>query len=324
MNRRAVISALGGAAVWPLAARAQQPALPVIGYLSIREFEDLRLAAFRQGLREAGYVEGRNVQIEHRQAAGNDQLPEMAADLVRRRVAVIVAAGGTPAALAAKAATATIPIVFGVAVDPVEVGLVASLAHPGGNVTGVTNLNAQVGPKRLELVHELLPGASVFALLVDPTGPALADPVVRDSQAAARTLGVTLHVLHASSDSHLEAALASVAQLRAAALIISPSTFFTARSERLAALTVRHAVPAIFQYRPFAAAGGLLSYGTNETEYYRPIGVYAGRILKGEKPGDLPVQRSSKVELIVNLKTAKALGLTVPLTLLGRADEVIE
>jgi putative ABC transport system substrate-binding protein len=226
--------------------------------------------------------------------------------------------------LAAKAATATIPIVFGVAVDPVEVGLVASLNRPGGNLTGVTNLNAEVGPKRLELLHELLPAATIIAVLVDPTSPTLAEAFLRDLQAAARALGVRLHVLHATSERDFDAVFATVAQVRASALIIGPGILFVARSEQLAVLAARHAVPTVFQYRPFAAAGGLLSYGSNETEFYRLVGIYAGRILKGEKPADLPVQQSTKVELIINLKTARALSLTIPLPLLGRADEVIE
>ena len=237
---------------------------------------------------------------------------------------LIVAAGGTPSALAAKAATATIPIVFGIAADPVEIGLVASLNRPGGNVTGVTSLNVEVGPKRLELLRELLPSATVFALLVNPATPAVAEPFTRDLQAAARALGLDLHVLHASSEHDFDAVFAALVQLRAGALVIGPDNFFTARSEQLAALTVRHAVPAIYQFRRFAAAGGLMSYGSSETEYYRLVGMYAARILKGEKPRDLPVQQATKVELIINLKTAKALGITVPLPLIGRADEVIE
>jgi putative tryptophan/tyrosine transport system substrate-binding protein len=299
----------------------------VIGFLSSASpdvYAD-RLRTFRQGLKEAGYVEGRNVTIEYLWADGhNDRLATLADRLVRDRVAVIVAAGGTPSAVAAKAATATIPIVFGVAVDPVEAGLVASLNRPGGNLTGVTNLNAEVGPKRIELLHELLPSATSIAVLVDPSGPALADAFTRNLQDAARTLGLKLDVLHASTERDFDTVFAAVARLRADALIIGPGTFFSARSEQLAALTVRHAVPAVFQYRPFAAAGGLLSYGSSETEYYRLVGMYAGRVLKGEKPGDLPVQQATKVELIVNLKTARTLGLTFPLTLLGRADEVIE
>jgi putative ABC transport system substrate-binding protein len=327
-TRREFIVLFGGAAAaWPLAARAQQAAVPVIGFLSSASADvyAIRLRAFRQGLKEAGYVEGQNVEIEYRWGEGhNDRLPAFAAELVRREVTVIAAAGGTPSALAAKAATATIPIVFGVAVDPVEVGLVASLNRPGGNLTGVTNLNAEVGPKRLELLHELLPAATIIAVLVDPTSPTLAEAFLRDLQAAARALGVRLHVLHATSERDFDAVFATVAQVRASALIIGPGILFVARSEQLAVLAARHAVPTVFQYRPFAAAGGLLSYGSNETEFYRLVGIYAGRILKGEKPADLPVQQSTKVELIINLKTARALSLTIPLPLLGRADEVIE
>ena len=226
--------------------------------------------------------------------------------------------------MAAKAATTTIPIVFAVAVDPIKVGFVESLNRPGGNLTGVTNLNVEIVPKRLEVLHALLPTATDFAVLVDPTGPALAEPFVREAQEAARSLGLRLHVLNASSERDFDPAFASVVQLKAAGLIIGPSTFFVARGEQMATLALRYKVPAIYQYRPFAAAGGMMSYGSDETEYYHLVGVYAGRILKGEKPADLPVQQSSKVELIINLKTAKALDLNIPLSLLGRADEVIE
>jgi putative ABC transport system substrate-binding protein len=331
MKRREFISLVGGGGLLLAAkvrrARAQQPAMPVIGFLSSASpdlYSD-RLRTFRQGLKEAGYVEGQNVEIDYRWAEGhNDRLPELAAQLVHRQVTVIAAAGGTPSALAAKAATATIPIVFAVAVDPVEVGLVSSLNRPGGNLTGVTNLNAEVGPKRLELLHELLPRVTIIAVLVDPTSPTLTEAFSRDLQAAARALGVQLHVLHASSERDLDTVLATSVQLGAGALIIGPGAFFAARSEQLAALTIRHALPTIFQYRPFVAAGGLLSYGSDEAEYYRLVGIYAGRILKGEKPADLPVQQATKVELLINLKTANALGLTVPLPLLARAAEVIE
>jgi putative ABC transport system substrate-binding protein len=328
IRRREFIFTLGGAAAaWPLAARAQQPTTPVVGFLSSASpgLYEHRVRPFRQGLKEAGFVEGQSVEIDYRWAEGqHDRLPALAAQLVQRRVAVIVAAGGTPSAVAAKAATATIPIVFGVAVDPVEIGLVASLSRPGGNVTGVANLNVEVGPKRLELLHELLPSVTVIAVLVNPASPAIADPFVQGMQAASRTLGLQLHVLHASTERDFDTVFATLVQLRAGALVVGPDVFFNARAEQLAALTLRHAVPAIFQYRRYVAAGGLLSYGSDETDYYRLVGVYTGRILKGEKPADLPVQQATKVVLIINLKTAKALGLTVPLSLLGRADEVIE
>ncbi len=328
LSRRQFITLLvGTVTAWPLAARTQSPVLPVIGFLSSASPQryEHRLGPFRRGLQELGFVEGQNVEIDYRWAEGqNDRLPELAAQLVRRRVAVIAAAGGTPSALAAKAATTTIPIVFAVAVNPVEVGLVASLSRPGGNLTGVTNLNEEVGPKRLELVHELLPTVTTVAVLINPTSRILANAFARDLQAAAGTLGLKLHLLRASSEQDFEVAFASLAELKAGALIISPDVFYNERVEQLAALTLRHAVPAVFQYRPFSAAGGLLSYGSDETEYYRLVGGYTGRILKGENPADLPVQQATKVELIVNLKTARALGITVPLPLLGRADEVIE
>ena len=327
MTRRAFITLLGGAAAaWPLAARAQQP-VPVIGILAVAspEANAIRLRAFREGLTTAGYVEGQNVNVEYRWAeAHTGRLPELAAGLVRDRVAVLVAAGGTPSAVAAKAATREIPVVFGTGADPVEVGLVASLNRPGGNVTGVTALNLEVAPKRLELMHELLPSVTSMALLVNPAVPALAEPISRSSQAAAQALGLQLHTVHASSDRDFDAVFERLTQLRVGALVIGPDNFFTSHSEQLAKLTVRHEMPAIYEFRKFAAAGGLMSYGSSETEYYRLVGTYAARVLKGDKPADLPVQQSTKVELYLNLKTAKALGITVPLPLSGRADEVFE
>ena len=326
--RREFITLLGGAAAaWPLAARAQQQPMPVIGILAVASPEDnaVRLRAFREGLRVAGYVEGQNVNIQYRWAeAHTDRLAELAAQLVHDQVSVLVAAGGTASALTAKAATASIPIVFGIGADPVDVGLVASLNRPGGNVTGVTNLNIEVAPKRLELLHELLPSATIMALLVNPAVPALAEPTSRVSQAAAQALGLQLHILHASNESDFDAIFENLIQLHADALVIGPDNLFSAHSEQLAALAVRHALPAVYEFRRFAAAGGLMSYGSSETEYYRLVGTYVGRVLKGDKPADLPVQQSTKVELIINLKTAKALGLTVPLSLLTRADELIE
>ena len=325
MKRREFITLLGGAAAWPLAVRAQQREIPVVGFLnSASPGPYPPVSAFLRGLNEMGFVEGRDVAIEYRWAESqNDRLPALAAELVQRHVDVIAAAGGTPSAVAAKAATTTIPVVFGVAVDPVKIGLVASLNRPGGNLTGITNLNVEVGPKRLELMRELIPAATNIAVLVNPTSP-IAEPFARAMQAAARTLGQQIHVQQASSEQDFDKVFADLARLRAGALVISPDVFFNTKIEQLAVLSLRHAVPAIFQYREFAAAGGLISYGSDETEYYRLIGIYAGRILKGEKPADLPVVQSTKVEMILNLKTAKALGITVPLPLIGRADEVIE
>jgi putative ABC transport system substrate-binding protein len=327
IERRRFLTALGGAAfAWPLGARAQQPALPVLGFLNAESAQGYArpLAAFLKGLGESGYEDSRNVAIEYRWAEGqNDRLPAMAADLVRRQVAVI-AATNTPAALAAKAATATIPIVFESATDPVRFGLVASLNRPGGNVTGVTQTNAEVAPKLLEMLHELLPTKRIVGLLVNPANPVLADNQTREFLAAAQTLGVELHVLNASTDSDLDAAFANLVQLRAAGLVVSTDPFFTSRSAQLAALAARNAVAAVYKGREFAAAGGLLSYGRDIADTFRLAGIYTGRILKGEKPADLPVQQAAKVELIINMKTAKALGITFPLTLLGRADEVIE
>jgi putative tryptophan/tyrosine transport system substrate-binding protein len=324
MNRRALMSLIGGAAAWPLAARAQQPALPVIGFLNSASAAGFagRVAAFRQGLSEAGYVEGRNVAIEYRWADGHyDRLPALAADLVRRHVAVIFANGA--AAFTAKAATTTIPVVFVIAGDPIAFGLVASLNRPGGNVTGVTNLNVEVGPKRLELLHELLPAAAAVALLVNPGSP-YGETLSGAVQAAAGTLGLKLHVLQAGNEREIDTAFAKLVELQVRALVIGTDAFFNSRLEQLGALAVRHAVPTIYQYREFAAAGGLMSYGGSFTDDWRRAGVYTGRILKGDQPADLPVQQSMKAELIINLKAAKALGLTFPLSLLGRADEVIE
>ena len=327
MERREFIALLGGASAWSITARAQQPAMPVVGYLGSESADRsrVRLNAFHEGLNEAGYVESRNVAIEYRWADGqNDRLPALAADLVRRRVALIATIGSTPAALAAKAATTTIPVVFQVGSDPVEVGLVASLARPGGNVTGVTNLNVELGPKRLELLYELVPAAKSVGLLVNPTSPNITESSTKDLQAVARKLGLQLHVLRANTEHDFDTVFATLRELQAHALVIGPDAFFISRSEQLGALTVRHAIPAVTLYREFAAAGGLMSYGGSAKDADRRAGIYAGRILKGEKPADLPVVQSTKVELIINLKTAKALGITVPLLLLGRADEVIE
>ena len=327
IKRRDFIALLGGgAAAWPLAARAQQPAMPVIGFLS-SESPDLfayLARAFREGLKGTGYVEGEDVAIEYRWADGQyDRLPALVADLIRRQVNVIAANSPAPV-LAAKAATTIIPIVFATGYDPVAAGLVASLARPGGNLTGVTSLTAEVGPKRLELLHEVVPTATAIAVLVNPAAGPLAETISRDLHAAARTLGLRLHVLHASTVRDFDTVFATLAQLQVGGLVIGSDPFFNSQSEQLAALAIRHAVPTIYQYREFAAAGGLMSYGGSLTDMYRQVGVYTGRILKGEKAADLPVQQSTKVELFINFKTAKALSLTVPLPLLGRADEVIE
>lgn len=330
MRRRELISLFGGAAasslLRPLAARAQQQPMPVIGFINAASPQGYarQLSAFLKGLSETGYVDGRNVVIEYLRAEGRlDRLPAMAADLVHSHVAVI-AATSTPAALAAKAATTTIPIIFETGSDPVKLGLVASLNRPGGNVTGVAQTNVEITPKRLELLHELIPKASVIALLVNPANPAQAEPEAREVLSAAHTLGLELRVLNASTERDFDAVFANLTQLRVGGLVIGGDAFFTSRIEQLAALAVRHAVPTIYQWREFAVAGGLLSYGSDITETYRMTGNYTGRILKGEKPADLPVQQASKVELYINMKTAKALGITFPLTLLGRADEVIE
>ena len=319
MQRRKFIVLLGGTAVaWPLAARAQQPKVPVIGFLATRGRDDdpQLLAAFRRGLNEVGYVEGQNVTLEYRFAENlYDRLPELAADLVRRQVAVIAANG--PAAQIAKAATAAIPIVFTAGFDPVKVGL-------GGNITGVSILDVELGPKRLELLHGLVPAAKTFGVLVNASDATRADIILKDMQSAAQGLGLKLHVLRASNDAELDAVFKSLVQLQAGGLVIGGDPFFNSRSKELGALSIQHAVPTIYQLSSFAAAGGLMSYGASLTDSYRLSGVYTGRVLKGEKPSDLPIQRATKVEMIVNLKTANALGLSVPLELLGRADEVIE
>jgi ABC-type uncharacterized transport system substrate-binding protein len=332
MNRREFIALLGGTAAatsmsWPIAARAQHGATPVIGFLNAARAQSYApmSAAFLKGLGEAGYVDGRDVKIEYRWAEGqNDRLPALAADLVERQVAVI-AATSTPAALAAKAATTTVPIVFETAADPVQLGLVASLNRPGGNVTGVTQTNVEVAPKRLELLHELLPAARVMAFLVDPSDPAVAETTAHQMLTAARTLGLELHVLNASTESDFDAVFAKIKQLGASGLVIGAGTaIFAGRSGQLAELAARYGVPSVGANNVFVTAGGLISYGADIVEAYRLTGGYVGRILKGEKPADLPVQQATKIELRINLKAAKALGITVPLTLLGRADEVIE
>jgi ABC-type uncharacterized transport system substrate-binding protein len=324
MRRREFMTLLGGATAWPLAAQAQQQPMPVVGFVNSASPGGYvpMVAAFRQGLKEAGYVEGQNVAVEYRWAEGQyDRVPVIALELVDRRVAVLVA--NTPGVLAVKAAITTTPIVFTTAGDPVQIGLVGSMSRPGGNITGATTLGFELASKRLELAHELAPTASIIAALINPANNA-SETQLRELQAATRTLGLQLRVVHASSERDFDMIFANLAQLRPGALVISTDAFFISRNEQLATLAVRHALPAIFQDRAFAAAGGLMSYGGSLPETYRQAGIYTGRILKGEKPADLPVQAPTKYELIVNLKTAKALGLDVPPTLLARADEVIE
>jgi putative ABC transport system substrate-binding protein len=326
IRRREFITLLGGAgAAWPLAARAQQPAMPAIGFLASTS-PDLYahlVAAVRQGLSETGYTEGRNLRIEYRWAEGRyDRLRGLADELIESRVAVIIA--NTPAALAAKAATTNIPIVFSSGLDPVTAGLVASLNRPGGNVTGVSTMSGELVAKQLELLHGMLRVTAGVAVLVNPTNPGLAKTLSQELQVAAHTLGVQLHILNASSQREIDAAFAKLDQLHAGALVIGADGFFSAQSEQLATLALRHAVPAISPYRRFAEAGGLMRYGGSELDGFRLVGVYAGRILKGEKPADLPVLQPTKFELVINLKTARSLGLEVPATLLATADEVIE
>ena len=324
MKRRAFIALLGGAAAaWPLAARAQQPAVRVVGLLIARSPDPSEVAALRQGLAESGYEEGRNLAIEQRWAdAGFDRLPALAADLVKDRVAVIIA-GGLTSALAAKAATATIPIIFLAADDPVKFGLVASLSRPDGNATGLNMLTSELTTKRLELVRELLPAAATIAVLVNPRSPE-AEPQLSDLQAAARVIGQSLRILSASSDLEIDAAFAILVNQRDAALLVTNDPLFRGSRDHLITLAARHALPTIYDRRAYAEAGGLMSYGTHYLEGYRKLGIYASKILNGAAPADLPVEQSTKFELVINLKTAKALGLDVPPSLLARADEVIE
>ena len=327
MKRREFITLLGGAAAgWPLAAHAQQPAMPVVGFLnsgSAAEWGHLVLA-FKEGLNELGYVEGRNVAVEYRWAQGeNERLPGLAADLVRRQVAVIAAIGPITATLAAKAATDTIPIVFTVGTDPIDAGLVTSIGRPTSNLTGINIFAEALTPKRQELLHELVPTAPLVAMLVNPTS-AQTRRELRDAQAAADKLGQQVRIFNISSDRELDAAFATIVEQRIGGLIVQPEPFFTGRRDQLVLLTTRHAIPTVFGFREFALAGGLMSHGPSLRAAYRQVGIYVGRILKGEKPADLPVQQATAFETVVNLKTAKALGLDLPATVLARADEVIE
>jgi putative tryptophan/tyrosine transport system substrate-binding protein len=326
MKRRAFISLLGGAAAWPFAARAQQAAMPVIGYLSARSPDDTThlVAAFNKGLGETGFIDGRNVTIDWSWGRGQyEQLPAMAAAFVRRGVALIVATGGEPAALAAKAATSTIPIVFSIGGDPVSQGLAASFSHPGGNTTGFTLLTNQLEPKRLGLLRQFLPQAAIIGFLVNPGFPP-SERQLADAQTAARAMGLQIHVLRADADGDIDAAFETITRERIAAVLVAAAPFFDTRRGKLVALAARHAVPAMYHFREFADAGGLVSYGIDPADVYRQVGVYAGRVLKGAKPADLPVMQATKFEFVINLKTARALGLEVPLGLTAAADEVIE
>jgi putative ABC transport system substrate-binding protein len=328
MIRREFITLLGGAAVaWPVVARAQQPAMPVVGFLGARspDTDAEAVTAFRRGLNETGYIEGQNVTLEYRWAEGlYGRLPALASEFVHRQVALIVANGGVATALAAKSATQTIPIVFVIGVDPVSSGLIVSLNRPGGNITGVTVMAAALAGKRLELLRELTPNANVFAVLVNPNNPPFTEPELREVHIAARTLGLQPRIVNAATESEIDAAFATMAQMQGGAVLISADPFFTTRLRQLIALAARYALPAMYYNREYVTAGGLMSYGGSLIEAHRHVGIYAGRILKGAKAADLPVQQSAKVDVAINLKTAKALGLDVPATLLALADEVIE
>jgi putative tryptophan/tyrosine transport system substrate-binding protein len=327
MNRREFITLLGGAAAWPLAARAQQPGMPVIGFLNPQSPDGHagRLRGFRQGLKDAGFIEGENLAIEYRWAEGQfDRLPALAAELVRRQVSVIAATGGPASPMAAKAATTTIPIVFISAEDPVRLGLVASLARPGGNLTGINFLNNELAAKRMELLRELVPGAARVAVLVNPANATTAETTLRDAQAAARAMGLQVQVLNAGTSREINAAFASLGRERPDALFVGGDGFFNSRHVQIVNLASRHAVPATYADRLMAEAGGLMSYGSDIMDAWRQLGVYVGRILKGAKPADMPVVQSSKFELVINAETARMLGLTVPATLLASAEEVIE
>ena len=325
MKRREFITLLGGAAAWPFAARAQQPRMPVVGVLDGGSAEKRFGASFLQGLAEAGYVEGQNVALEYRWAEGRyDRLPELAADLVRRQVSVIAVLTSTPASLAAKATTTTIPIVFSVGDDPVRLGLVATLARPGGNATGVNFFIAELAAKRLGLLHELAPGATRVAVLVNPTDAIRTESNVRDIEGAARALGLQIHVFNASTVGDIDATFAAIVRERFDVLFVVPDGYFNNRRVQLATLAARHSIPAAYAQRDYAEVGGLMSYGTNLADARRQVGIYTGRVLKGEKPADLPVLQPTRFELVINVTTAKAIGLEVPLSLLARADEVIE